>query len=100
MTRRLKILILAFFCFSSLLPPAAHAAANSQALIMRGTARTLAAAFEIPKTMLQHSQHLAFPVALVSGAVVGTFRTLFGTLGGALDIAEGAAPYAKYAALA
>lgn len=70
------------------------------ALIFRGVARTLFSAMEIPRTILQNPSHTPFPFSIVTGAVAGTFKTVAGTVGGAADMARGAAPYAKYAALA
>jgi hypothetical protein len=65
--------------------------------LIQGTAKTLLSAFEIPRTMLQHSQQMMFPFGLVTGSVVGAARTVTGTLSGVFDLARGAAPFAKYA---
>ena len=73
---------------------------NNMGLIFRGVARTIFAAVEIPRTILENPSRTPFPFSLVTGAVTGTFRTVAGTVGGAADMARGAAPYAKYAALA
>ncbi len=72
---------------------------NNIALITRGVARTLFSVFEIPKDMMANAGN-AFPLGLVTGAVTGTVKTVVGTVVGATEIARGAAPYAKYAALA
>ena len=85
--------VLLLFAFLAFVPPA-HAADNI-GLLMRGVARTVFSAFEIPKQMLASST-TAFPLGLVGGAINGTMRTVAGTLVGATDIARGAAPYAKY----
>ena len=69
--------------------------ADSMGLIFRGAAKTVAAAFQIPAGMIQGSTQ-AFPLGLVAGAVTGTFKTIGGVLSGGLDMARGAAPYAKY----
>ena len=74
--------------------------ADNVGLIFRGVAKTLFSAFEIPRSMLQDTTRVGFPFGLVTGVVGGSARTVFGTLSGAADIARGAAPYAKYAALA
>lgn len=69
--------------------------ANEQ-LILRGTAKTLLSVFQLPGTMLQSSMD-SFPLGLISGAVQGSVNAVMGTLSGVVDIARGAAPYAKYA---
>ena len=74
-------------------------AGDSVGLTARGVARTLFSAFEIPKDMMANAGN-AFPLGLVTGAVTGTVKTVVGTVMGATEIARGAAPYAKYAALA
>lgn len=70
--------------------------ADGIGLIFRGLAKTLFSVFEIPKSMLQDSTRVVFPFGLVTGAVGGSVKTVLGTLGGVVDIARGAAPYAKY----
>jgi hypothetical protein len=82
------VLLLTFFCTQP-------AYANS-GLILRGLARTLGAVFQIPKSMIYESCRTTFPLGLVTGALEGTFQTVMGVAGGALDMAQGAAPYAKY----
>lgn len=77
------------------MPPLARAGRN-EAYISRGIQRTLFSTVEIPRTMIEHSKRMIFPVGLLTGAIAGTFRTLVGTAAGAADIARGAAPYAKY----
>lgn len=67
-------------------------------LILRGVARTLGAAFEIPRAMMEDSFKSMFPLGLVTGALRGTVKTVTGLVGGGMDIAQGGAPYAKYAA--
>jgi len=94
-----KILFL-ILCTGMLLlgwPSKALFAKSSAGYLMRGTAKTFLSAFEIPRTMLQHSQQVMFPFGLVTGTVVGAARTVTGTLSGVFDLARGAAPYAKYA---
>ena len=88
-------LLLAALIFSAPHP----AYADSVGLIVRGVARTLVSAFEIPKSMMVGSTQ-AFPVGLLAGTVAGSVKMVAGTLMGAVDIARGAAPYAKYALFA
>ena len=78
--------------------PSAFAADNI-GLIVRGVARTLFSAFEIPKGMITNAGN-AFPLGIVTGPVTGTMKTVSGPVVRATEIARGAAPYAKYAALA
>jgi len=66
----------------------------------QGATQIVGSAFAIPKAMLQDSGHVMFPFGLVTGAIRGTVQTVTGLVGGAMNVARGAAPYAKYAALA
>ncbi|OGX12439.1 MAG: hypothetical protein A2351_05310 [Omnitrophica bacterium RIFOXYB12_FULL_50_7] len=66
----------------------------------RGTSKIVGGVFAIPKAMLQDSGRVMFPFGLVTGAIRGTVQTVTGVVGGAMDVARGGAPYAKYAALA
>jgi hypothetical protein len=66
----------------------------------RGAGKILGGVFAIPKAMLQDSGRVMFPFGLVTGAIRGTVQTVTGVVGGAVDVARGGAPYAKYAALA
>ena len=93
--RRVALLGMLFVFFCAVHP--APARADGTALIFRGVARTVFSVFEIPKSILQDSTRVIFPLGIVTGAITGSVRTVVGTLGGALDIARGAAPYAKYA---
>ena len=87
------MLLLFFFCF----PSFAHASdADNIALVMRGTAKTLGAALQVPANMMSDSTRVMFPFGLVTGAVKGTVKAVVGTVSGAYDIARGGAPYAKY----
>lgn len=87
------MLLSTFFLFSA----AQRYEPSNQGYIVRGTARTLASTMEIPRTMLEHSAALPFPLGIATGALAGSFRTVLGVVAGAADIARGAAPYAKYA---
>lgn len=64
-------------------------------LVFRGLARTVSAAFELPFQLMRGGTQ-AFPLGLLSSAISGSMRTMAGTLLGAIDMARGAAPYAKY----
>ena len=73
----------------------AEASANP-GLILRGLGRTLFSVVEIPRAMIEHSCKVIFPVGIVTGTCAGTYRMLVGTVTGAIEMAQGAAPYAKY----
>jgi len=75
--------------------------ADSIGLIFRGVTKIIAAPFQIPKKMMEHSSRsgILFPVGMATGAVAGSVSALTGSLSGAVDAARGAAPYAKYAVL-
>lgn len=66
----------------------------------RGVGKIVGSVFAIPKAMFQDSGHVVFPFGLVTGAIRGTVQTVAGVVSGAVDVARGGAPYAKYAALA
>jgi hypothetical protein len=91
-------LTLAFF----LLVAPAHASTVGEdiAYAARGTGKLVSSAFAIPSSMLEDSRRVMFPFGLVTGAVRGTFKMITGLVSGVADVAQGAAPYAKYAALA
>lgn len=82
-----------FFC-GMFLAQGSVIASNAQ--ILRGVAKVITAPFQIPSAMLADSQKVVFPFGLVTGAISGTFQTLMKTVSGGLDMAQGAAPYAKY----
>ena len=80
--------------------PAYAGAGQDAAYIARGAGKFFGSVFAIPKAMLQDSGRVMFPFGLVTGAVRGTVQMVGGIVGGAVDVAQGSAPYAKYAALA
>lgn len=84
------ILLLMLICFFS---PSAYA--GGIPLIVRGVGRTLFSVLQIPKDMIVNSPK-AFPLGLIGGTIAGTGKAVVGTIVGAVDIARGAAPYAKY----
>lgn len=65
-------------------------------LIARGLGRTLSAVFSLPASMMADSVRGGFPLGLIMGTVRGTMQAITGTVVGAIDMARGAAPYAKY----
>lgn len=71
-------------------------AVDNNAYILRGVAKIMSAAFQLPGHLIQDSVK-SFPFGLVTGAVNGAFQTFWSVLSGGLDIAKGGAPYAKYA---
>lgn len=78
-----------------LLAPQPAYAGGDIALALRGVAKTVGAAFQVPIGVLSNST-TAFPFGMVIGAIGGTAKAVSGTLSGAWDIARGAGPYAKY----
>jgi hypothetical protein len=91
----------ALFILLIVMPGSAHASDGQNiSYIVRGASRIFGSVFAIPKAMIQDSQRIMFPFGIVTGAVRGTVGMVGGLLGGTMDTARGAAPYAKYAALA
>jgi hypothetical protein len=80
--------------------PAYAAVGEDISYAARGASKIVGGVFAIPKAMLQDSGRVMFPFGLVTGAIRGTVQTVTGVVGGAVDVARGGAPYAKYAALA
>ena len=102
MTKKQKILLSLLFVFGMLFAPAFLYAGDGEniAYVARGGGKIFGSLFAIPKAMLQDSGRVMFPFGLVTGAVRGTVQTVTGVVGGTVDVARGAAPYAKYAAIA
>lgn len=63
-----------------------------------GASQVAGGALALPVEILKGAAQ-SFPFGILAGALRGTVKTLGGVLGGAFNIAKGAAPYAKYAAL-
>lgn len=76
--------------------PLPAARADSVDYLVRGIGKTVTSVFYIPADMIRDTGRVMFPFGLLTGAVRGTARTVGGLLSGAVDIARGAAPYAKY----
>ena len=66
------------------------------AYISRGFFRILTAAFQIPRYLLYKTLSEPIGLGTVDGALTGAYYAVAELSGGALDIARGAAPYAKY----
>jgi len=73
----------------------AHSVAYAGTLA-RGVGRIVYSLFEIPRSVVAHSQQVVFPFGIVTGTVDGAVRMVGGTLAGTVETAAGAAPYAKY----
>lgn len=95
---KIRILALSALVLAALPVRPVYAGGNP-ALIARGLARTLFSVLEIPGGMIANAPR-AFPIGLVAGTIGGTMKAVAGTIQGAVEIARGGAPYAKYAALA
>lgn len=89
---RLWFICLCLFC---LLIGASPVYAGGIPLIVNGAARTFFSVLQLPKEMLDSGSQ-SFPFGLIGGAITGTAKAVGGTIGGAADMARGAAPYAKY----
>lgn len=87
------LFIILFLACGLMAPAPAHA---NIGLIARGFAKTIYAVAQVPANMLAGSAQ-SFPLGVVTGAVAGTMKMAVGTVMGAVDMARGAAPYAKYA---
>lgn len=97
MKKNLCCLSVLFMLLLLLASPWAHAGdGENVSYIARGAGRMVGGLFAIPKNMLQDSTRVMFPFGLVTGAARGTVQTVTGVLGGTVDVARGAAPYAKY----
>lgn len=70
------------------------------AYISRGVFRILGASFQIPNVMLRRTLSRPLGLGTVEGALGGTFAAVSELTRGMLDVARGAAPYSKYAAMA
>jgi len=65
-------------------------------IVAGGASKVIGGVFALPTEILKGGFQ-SFPFGLVTGTVKGTVKTLGGVLGGTLQMAKGAAPYAKYA---
>lgn len=98
--KRSFLVTILFAGFFMMAFPSSARASDGVGLVLRGLVKTVGAAFAIPATMMQDSSQVMFPFGIISGAIRGSAKTIAGTVSGAVDMARGAAPYAKYAALA
>lgn len=96
---RLRLFFLSFLLCLGFAAQSAYADLQGIPLLLRGVGKTVGAVFQVPAQILMGSTH-AFPLGLVGGAVAGTAKAVGGTISGAVDMARGAAPYAKYAVFA
>ena len=65
--------------------------------VATGASQVVGGALALPVEILKGATQ-SFPFGILAGAMRGTVKTLGGVLGGAFNMARGAAPYAKYAA--
>ncbi|HTL46526.1 MAG TPA: hypothetical protein VL688_00515 [Verrucomicrobiae bacterium] len=92
--KRLWIFALVLGVGCAFLPSKAHAQ-DSVGLIGRGVSKIVGAAFQVPGQVLAQSFQ-GFPFGIMTGAMSGAFQAVNGVVGGTVDVARGAAPYAKY----
>ena len=64
--------------------------------VERGFIRILAAAFQLPRFLIQKTLNGPPVLGTVDGAITGAFYTVAELSGGVFDIARGTVPYAKY----
>ena len=64
--------------------------------ISKGFQQVLTAGFQIPGYMIQKTLSGPIGVGTVDGALSGTYHAVSALSSGALEMAQGAAPYAKY----
>jgi len=88
------LLFLVFLTFFS--TPQFAFAGKTEALLYRGTARIMNAPFQIPNKMVLRTRQHGLP-GILTGMIEGTMHMVGGVVFGALDVALGAAPLAKYA---
>lgn len=98
--RHLLIAILILGILAQATPAYAENIGRDASIIVRGVGRVVGSVFAIPKAMIQDSGRVMFPFGIVTGAVRGTVQMVAGIFGGTLEVAKGATPYAKYAAMA
>ena len=96
MKRYLAVLLL---WLGILFTPSIVCAKATDGFIQRGVSKTLFSVLELPYWMIRGSA-TSFPVGILTGTIQGASRAVLGTVTGAVDLAVGLAPYAKYAALA
>ncbi len=81
-----------FFCFTT-----THAGeAQGIGYAAQGASKMISGVFAIPRSMMEDSGRMMFPLGILTGAVRGTVQTVAATLSGTFDMVRGAAPYAKY----
>ena len=66
--------------------------------VASGTGKLLTGAFALPTEIIKGGVS-SFPFGIITGAIRGAFKTVGYVVSGTADVAKGAAPYAKYAAL-
>ena len=93
------LLLTAFFIALFIPPVRAENIGRDAGLIVGGVGRMVFSALQLPFDILQGTAQ-NFPFGAVTGAINGVFRTLSGLTQGTSEVAQGAVPYAKYAALA
>lgn len=65
--------------------------------VASGAGKIISGVFALPFEILRGATQ-SFPFGILAGAIRGTAKTIGGVLGGTVQAASGAAPYAKYAA--
>src|SRR5690242_11494513 len=92
-----KIWLAFFLLFLWSAPVHAENPVQDASLVLSGAGQIVGGVLALPIEILRGGVQ-SFPFGIITGAIRGTFRTLGGVFGGAFSAAQGAAPYAKYAA--
>ncbi len=92
-----KIAIFCLIGWSVCLTAHAENPIQDAGYVATGATQIVGGALALPVEILKGGVQ-SFPFGIIAGALRGTVKTLGGVFGGAVNIARGSAPYAKYAA--
>lgn len=98
MRKKRKMLLVFLLIFSLWTFPREVYAGDDEnfSYIGRGFFRILTAAFQIPRYLLYKTVSEPIGLGTIDGVLTGAYYAVAEVSGGALDIARGVAPYAKY----
>lgn len=95
--KNLRIAALCAFFLSGTLSAYAENPVRDVSIVAAGAGKIVSGVFALPVEILRGATQ-SFPFGILVGAIRGTAKTIGGVLGGTVQAASGAAPYAKYAA--
>jgi len=93
----IQALFICLFSLSVCFSAYAENPVRDASIIAGGASRIVSGVFALPIEILRGATQ-SFPFGILTGAIRGTAKTIGGVLGGTVQAASGAAPYAKYAA--